>query len=109
MKYFFILFLNILCISFSSSKEQFQIPDKIKTSVSNEIVSNYLNKYFNKKYVLITLSSSNLKQKYFQDDLICNLLKCTKFHNFSYKLVNNINNSSGAFYLLFVDTSSTLT
>lgn len=110
MKYILLFLLNVVSIKFSNSNEQLQIAVR-KTSVSNVIVSNYLNKYLNDEcpFVAISISIANNHQKYFEEDLITNLLTNRRFEYLAYKIIRNINSSRGAFYLIFVDGISSLT
>lgn len=66
-----------------------------KTVILNEIISNYLLKYFNneKVFVSIVLSSSNNHQKYLQADLIGKLMMISKVGNFSFNVLNAVDQS----------------
>lgn len=66
-----------------------------KTIILNEIIGNYLLKYFNneKVFVSIVLSSSNNYQKYLQADLIRKLMMNSKISNFSFNVLNTVDQS----------------
>lgn len=110
MKYIFLLLTNVLCIKFSFTNEQFQVPDRNDGSILNEIVSNYLHKYLSNKYTFVSIIplSSNNHQRYYQNDFVSGLVARPKFDKFSYKIVNNIYTSQGAFNLIFIDGSAKL-
>lgn len=92
----------------------FDINREDGTQIPVEIVSNYLRKYLNCKehFLSIAFSSSNDEQKYFQKDLISNMLKCAKLNNFTYRIMNEVyqyrKGNKIVFNVIFVDESASI-
>lgn len=88
--------------------------DSDGTLIPSEIIANFLKTYFDSEemFVSISLLSSNLDQKYFQTGLLKKLVTSSKFSNFSYNILNKIdqsrNGNKNAFNLILVDGSASL-
>lgn len=95
MKLLLFLIFNILCVKCSLILNMEKSDIDNKTVILNEIISNYLLKYFNneKVFVSIVLSSSNNHQKYLQADLIGKLMMISKVGNFSFNVLNAVDQS----------------
>lgn len=87
---------------------------KDKTIILTEIIGNYLYKYFNNEHEFfsITSSSSNSDQKYFQEDLIQQLIMSSKSGNFTYNFLNELDpaqhENKNTFNLIFVEDRNAL-
>ena len=79
--------------------------------ILTEIVGNYVHKYLNSHgvFLSVALSSSSVDQQRFQQDLVNNLVMDTKLNNFSFNILNTLDQSRlgniDAFNLVLIDGS----
>lgn len=113
MKYLLLLFyLNFCCVNCSIL---LNVKNKNNVIIPTEIISNYLHKYLKceEKFLSISSSSDSIQQKYFQEDIISNLIVHAKLKNFTYNILNKIDQSregnKNVFNLVFVDKSTSIT
>lgn len=113
MKYIFSVLIYICCVNCSVLFGETFKQDE--TIIPTEIIGNYLHKYldYNEVYISITLSSSNNEQFSFQQDLVSNLITHTKLDNFSFNILNKLDQSRRGnihvFNLILIDGSKSLT
>lgn len=117
MKFVFISkmsYLFILLIYSFSVKCNVLLPEKVvqnEAIILTEIVGNYLHKYLNSHgvFLSIALSSSTTDQQRFQQDFVSNLVMDTKLNDFSFNILNTLDQSRlgniDAFNLVLVDGS----
>lgn len=117
MKFVFISKMNnlfILLIYSFSVKCNVLLPEKVvqnEAIILTEIVGNYLHKYLNSHgvFLSIALSSSTTDQQRFQQDFVSNLVMDTKLNDFSFNILNTLDQSRlgniDAFNLVLVDGS----
>lgn len=85
-----------------------------ETIIPAEIISNYLQKYVNCEEVFLSFSfsSSNVEQEYFQEDLFIHLMLDPKLENFSYNILDQVDQSrkenKHAINLILIDGSASL-
>lgn len=115
MKVFSFLFINfvfvesILYLNTVSAKS---FPSNVDVTI--ELVVNYLDKYISHKTSVLSIvtASSNVQQKYFQEDLIEKIVTSPKIRNFSYNILNKVDQTrhenKQAFNVIFIDRSSAL-
>lgn len=117
MKFILFLLINILYV-----RSIVQLPKRTSSYANNKkiiltkIASNYLDKYFDHEQVYFSImsSSSNIDQKYFQTDLIVNLVKSSKLSNYSHSFLNQMDQledkreTKNVFNLIFVDDRNAL-
>lgn len=79
-----------------------------------EIVGNYLDKYISHKTSVLSIasSSSTIQQAYFHEDLIRKFVSSARLGNFSYDILNKVDQSRQGndqkFNVIFVDGYSSL-
>lgn len=79
--------------------------------ILTEIIGNYLHKYLNSHgvFLSIALSSTSIDQRRFQLDLVNNLVMGTKLNNFSFNILNTLDQSrfgnKDRFNLVLIDGS----
>lgn len=89
-------------------------PKSHETNVITEILSNYLERYFGQRQAFISfaLSSVKIERKFVQENLVSELVTNPKLANFSYNILNKVDQSQGenkrVFNLIFVDGSDSL-
>lgn len=111
MKIIFILSIYVGCVKCSILLRG--IFEKEELIIPTEIIGNNLHKYlnYNEEYVSIALSSSSNDQHLFQQDLVSNLVTHTKLSNFSFNVLNTLDQSRreniDVFNLIFIDGSET--
>lgn len=114
MKYFLLLIYNLLFVScsdfhFENRTFEFKASKEIDTIIPVKIISNYINKYLNPtdSFLSLSYSFSNDDQKYYQKELIADLLKQQKCAAFSYNILNKIHQfrrgNKSAFNVILVD------
>lgn len=116
MKFIIFIFIKVLYVQgiFDLSTELNSLV-KDRTTILTEIIGNYLYKYFNNEHEFfsITSLSSSCDQKYFQQDLIQQLIISPKSGNFTYNFLNEIDSAQhenkNTFNLIFVDDRNSLT
>lgn len=113
-----IYFVYIQCLvncNFDSLHRNVERVETNETHILNEIIANYLHKYFDDEDIFfsISLSSMNDEQNYFQENLIHELVVGPKFSNFSYNILQTIDQSRSGnrnvFNLIFIDGDASLT
>lgn len=116
MKYTIVLIFFCVCVKCNVLLHNNLITTDIdKTVIPTEIISNYLQKYLScdEVFLSISLTSPNDDREYFQEDLISNLVVNSKLENFSYNILNKVDQSRrgnrNVFNLVFIDRSALLT
>lgn len=91
--FFVTIFIRVYCNC--SLIQNIYALNKDDSIIPAEITSNYLQKYVNYQEVFLSISfsSQNAKQEYLQEDLFIHLLKSTKLNNFSYNILECIDQS----------------
>lgn len=116
MKVFALLFVNLVFVESISLFNTISVqPIPLNFDVMIEVVGNYLDKYISHKISVLSIAtaSSSVQQKYFQKDLIEQLLITNlKICNFSYKILNKVDQTrpanNRAFNLIFIDGTNSL-
>lgn len=108
------LFINFVCVYCSVLYDNWGISETDKTIISAEIISNYFHKYVNSEEVFLSISftSSTDEQEYFQEDLLKNLVIHAEFDNFSYNILDKVDQlregNKYAFNLIIIDESNSI-
>lgn len=111
MKYVLLFYLNVLCVKCNVLLNE---KNKNNANIPTEIISNYLRKYLHceEKFLSISTSLEDDDQKYFQQDIISKLIVHSKLRNFTYNILNKIDQrregNKNVFNLIFVDKSASL-
>lgn len=93
MKYILWLFVSLLWVECNSTAlKSVNEPKNSQIYIPIEIVSNYFYKYFRNSevFISISMSSSSEVQKYFQNDMITELVKHSRFSNFTYNILDTM-------------------
>lgn len=110
--FLFINFVSIESILVSDTTGAKPFPSNFDVII--EVVGNYLNKYACQKTSTLSIAtaSSSIQQKYFQEDLIEKFVTSRKISNFSYTILNEVDQrrqeNNQAFNLIFTDGSNAL-
>lgn len=89
-------------------------PNSHETNVITEILGNYLERYFGQRQAFLSfaLSSVKIERKLIQENLVSELVTSPKLVNFSYNILNKVDQSQGenkrVFNLIFVDGTDSL-
>lgn len=112
MKYILLFYLNVLCVKCNILLNE---NNKDDANIPTEIISNYLHKYlyYEEKFLsLSSFSEDDDEQKYFQQKIMSNLMVHSKLENFTFNILNKIDQSregnKNIFNLIFVDKSASL-
>lgn len=110
----FLLILNFLYIENNLILPQNDESSQSRTNIIIEIAKNYLNQHISKRVSVlsIVLSSSTAEQNFFQAELVNELVN-TKTHQFSYTILNTLDQlrkgNRISFNLVFIDGTNSLT
>lgn len=111
MKHIYLFYLQFFYVQ---CNVLFNVKNKNDATVATEIISNYLHTYFEceEHFLSISSLSHNDNQKYFQRDIISNLIVHSKLENFTYNVLNKIDQkregNKNVFNLVLVDRSASI-